>query len=267
MKILLAIIKGILLIALIIGYTYAIQLSTSINKEQEFRTELVESKNEVKKYQSMYDNIQEENTRLLQIIEAEDLRTSEDYRQQISDLETQIMMLEAALDEANMSEKSSGQSEIEISTPVTGSETENNSSETTNDNSNVKIGYYSETINAEGLKLTNLINAISKLDGTRLDHRVSISINSIIGPYKHSNGYYSIDGNYAAGLDNLGDAIFQATLHADLHVNNYGRNKETGKVDISENTDLSIKNSKDKDLILHVAYSNNVVEAYFTEVE
>lgn len=131
------------------------------------------------------------------------------------------------------------------------------------------LGMYTTYVRLDDDCVSNLITAVSKLNGAKIEPKAICSFNSICGPYTAQNGYVFIpfnangssDGDYSIGVEELSHALYTCALSAKLQISSYGLNN-AGMAYVDNSRDLEIQSNLSSNIFVKATYNQGYLEVY-----
>ena len=129
------------------------------------------------------------------------------------------------------------------------------------------IGVYVTYLRLDDDCVSNLLNAIQKIDGTTISPNGTLEFNSLAGPYTSQNGYVfvpnnanaSTNGDYSLGVEELTHAIYNCALYANLSVSDYSLNN-AGMAFVDNTNNLVIKSNVNERITITCSYNRGYLE-------
>lgn len=117
--------------------------------------------------------------------------------------------------------------------------------------------------------ISNIINAVSKIDGTSIKAGGTFDFNEIAGPYSTSNGYTFIpkdangssSGDYSIGVEELVHSIYTCALNGGLAVKEYSLNN-AGMAYVDNATNFKFENNTGRTCQISCKFNKGYLEVY-----
>lgn len=134
-----------------------------------------------------------------------------------------------------------------------------------NNSQGTNLGIYNTYSKLDDERASNLILAISRLDGYTLKSGATLDVNKLIGPYSASSGYVYIPNirEYSAGTEEIIQAVYSCALNAAFKIEEYHLNND-GIAYVNNSANLVITNDSRLNYKLNCKYTNGFIAVYFS---